>query len=252
MKRVFSNLLIINICIISFCAIGLSQTKIGLRGGLNLANINEDLSGNDSFEIEGSTFYQTVSQSDRSCFNLGGFIEYWFSPKFALQINAMYNQKGFVLNGNVNGTIIDQGNPIDITIEIDETIKLSYLSFPILAKAPFGTWDFKPYVLAGPEFGFLLSATDYATLTSQAVSDGEVIVQLTDEIDDDIKEMLDSFELAIDFGGGFSYTFGSIEVFAEFIYSLGLTTISTERFMEQEELKNRVIMIDVGLIYTLN
>ena len=252
MKRFFINLVVVTICVIIVSALGVSQTKLGIRGGLNLANINEDFGGTDTFDFEGSTFLQTVTQSDRNCFNLGGFIEYWFSPKFALQINALYNQKGFALEGDVSGTVIEQGNSIEITIEIDETIKLSYLSFPVLAKAPFGDWDFKPYILAGPEFGFLLSATDYAKVKSQAESNGEVVGPFTEEIDEDIIEMLDSFEFAIDFGGGFSYAFGNIEVFADFIYSLGLTTISTERFMEEEELKNRSIMINLGAIYSLN
>lgn len=252
MKTVLTNLVLVTICVILLCTIGLSQTKLGIRGGLNLANINHDFSGTESFDFEGSTFLETVSQSDRVCFNLGAFLEYWFSPKFALQINAIYNQKGFIFDGNVKGTIIDQGNSIDITIDIDETVKLSYLSFPVLAKAPFGEWNFKPYILAGPEFSFLLSATDYAKVKSQAESNGEILGPFTEEYDDDIKEMLDAFEFAIDFGGGFSYNFTNLEVFADFIYSLGITTISTERFMNEEELKNRVIMINLGIIYTFN
>jgi len=251
MKRLSSIFVFLTMSITAFCTISFAQINIGIRGGLNISNINEDLSGTETYNFEDATLIETLNQSSRTTFNFGGFIEYWFNQKFALQINALYNQKGFAIDGNVNGTIIDQGTAIDITIDVEETIELSYLSFPLLAKASFGESNFRPYILAGPELGFLLSATDHAKVTSEAESQGVRVGPYTEEVDEDIIEFLDSFEFAIDFGGGLSYKFGNISVFADFIYSLGLTTISTERFLEDEELKNRVIMVNLGLMYTV-
>ena len=251
MKRLSRTFVFLSLSIIVLCTISFAQTNIGIRGGLNIANINEDLSGTETYDFEGANLIETLSQSSRTAFNFGGFIEYWFNPKIALQINVIYNQKGFLIDGNVKGTIIDQGTVIDITVDIDETIKLSYISFPILAKVSFGESNFRPYILAGPEFGFLLSANDYAKLTSEAESGGVRVGPFTEEVDEDIIEMLESFEFAIDLGGGLSYNFGKITIFADFIYSLGLTTINTERFLEDEELKNRVIMVNLGLMYNV-
>ena len=230
MKKMYTVLLVIAAILVSINSIGLSQTKIGIRGGLNLANVSEDVGGTESIDFDGLAIPITLSQSSRTTFNLGGFVEYWFSPMFALQINLLYNQKGFVIDGDLSETIIEQGIPINVTVNAEETIKLSYLSFPLLVKAAFGESNFKPYLVAGPEFGFLLSADDYAEATSEAEAMGQTVGPYSVNQEEDIKEFIESFEFALDIGGGLSYSFSNIEIFADFIYSLGITKINTEDF----------------------
>jgi len=250
MEKMYTVLLVIAAILVSINSIGLSQTKLGIRGGLNLANVSEDFGGTESFDFEGLPLQITLSQSNRTTFNLGGFVEYWFNPMFALQINLLYNQKGFVIEGDLSETIIEQGIPISVTVNAEETIKLSYFSFPILAKASFGESNFKPYIVAGPELGFLLSANDYAEATSQASAQGIQVGPYTVNQEEDISEFFESFEFALDFGAGLSYSFGTIGVFADFIYSLGITKINTEDFADKD-IKNQVIMINLGILYTL-
>jgi len=151
MKNLFTLFFLVAIIFTSLNSIGLSQVKLGVRGGLNLANVSEDLGGTETFDFEGIPLQITLDQSNRTTFNAGGFVEYWFSPMFALQINLLYNQKGFLIEGSLNETIIEQGIPINVTVDAEETIKLSYLSFPILAKVAFGESNVKPYIIAGPE-----------------------------------------------------------------------------------------------------
>jgi hypothetical protein len=202
MKKMYTLFLLIATILVSINSIGLSQTKLGIRGGLNLANVSEDLGGTEYFDFEDTPFEITLSQSNRTTFNLGGFVEYWFSPMFALQINALYNQKGVEIIGNLNETIIEEGIEINVKVDVEETVKLTYLSFPLLAKVAFGESNFKPYLVAGPEIGFLLSADDYSTATAVAEAMGQTFGPYTEE--EDIKEFLESFEFAIDFGGGLS------------------------------------------------
>jgi len=223
MKKMYTVLLVIATILVSINSIGLSQTKLGIRGGLNLANISEDLGGTENIDFEGIPLEITLSQSSRTTFNVGGFVEYWFSPMFALQINLLYNQKGVGIDGDLDETIIYQEIPIDVKVNAEETIKLSYLSFPILAKVAFGESNIKPYLVAGPEIGFLLSGKDNAKATSEAEAQGIKVGPYTVEQEEDIKEYLESFEVALDFGAGLSYSFGNMEVFADFIYSLGMT-----------------------------
>ena len=227
MKKMYAILFVFATILVSINSIGLSQTKLGIRGGLNLANVSEDFGGTESFDFEGEPLEITLSQSSRTTFNVGGFVEYWFNPMFALQINLLYNQKGFVLDGDLSETIIEQGIPINVTVNAEETIKLSYLSFPLLAKASFGESNFKPYILAGPELSFLLSADDYAEATSEAEAQGIQVGPYTVNQEEDISEFIESFEFALDFGAGLSYSFGTIDVFADFIYSFGITKINT-------------------------
>lgn len=250
MKKMYTTFLVIATILVSINTIGFSQTKVGIRGGLNLANVSEDFGGTESFDFEGLPLQITLSQTSRTTFNLGGFVEYWFSPMFALQINLLYNQKGFVIEGDLSETIIEQGIPISVTVNAEETIKLSYLSFPLLAKASFGESNFKPYIVAGPELSFLLSADDYAEATSEAEAQGIQVGPYTVNQEEDISEFIESFEFALDFGAGLSYSFGTIDVFADFIYSLGITKINTEDFAD-EDIKNQVIMINLGIMYTI-
>lgn len=251
MKNLITFVFVVAIIFISFNSIGISQVKLGVRGGLNLANVSEDLGGTETFDFEGLPLQITLVQSNRTTFNAGGFLEYWFSPMFALQINLLYNQKGFLIEGNLNETIIEQGIPINITLDAEETVKLSYLSFPILAKVAFGESNFKPFLIAGPEIGFLLSAKDQAKVSAKAEAMGQTVGPITIEEEEDIKEFIESFEFALDFGGGLSYSFGNIEIFADFIYSLGITKINKEYFAD-EDIKNQNIMINLGMLFTIN
>ena len=248
MKKMYIGLLVIATILVTITSIGFSQTKVGIRGGLNLANISEDFGGAETFDFEGIPLQINLSQASRTTFNLGGFVEYWFSPMFALQINLLYHQKGFVIEGDLNETIIEQGIPINVTVNAEETIKLSYLSFPLLAKVAFGESNFKPYLVAGPELGFLLSANDYAEATSEAEAQGVHVGPYTVNQEEDISEFFESFEFALDLGAGISYSFGTIDVFADFIYSLGITKINKEDFSD-EDIKNQVIMINLGVLY---
>jgi len=251
MKKMYTTILVIAAILVSVNSIGLSQVKLGIRGGLNLANISEDVGGTETLDIEGELLEITLNQSSRTTFNAGGFVEYWFSPMFALQINLLYNQKGVGVEGDLNETIIEQGIPVNVTANAEETLKLTYLSFPILAKVAFGESNIKPYLVAGPEIGFLLSAKDEAKATAEAEAQGIQVGPYTVEMEEDIKEFLESFEFALDFGAGLSYSFGNIDIFADFIYSLGITKINNEEFIEDEDVKNQNIMINVGLSFAL-
>jgi len=251
MKNNYTTSVILAIVFILLSTIGLSQTKLGIRGGLNLANISEDLGGTESFDFEGLPLEITLSQSNRTTFNVGGFVEYWFSPMFALQINVLYNQKGFVIDGDLNTTIVEQGIPINVTVNAEETIKLSYLSFPLLAKLSFGESNIKPYLIAGPEIGLLMSAKDFAEATAKAEAMGQTVGPITTSLEQDIKDDTETFELALNFGAGLSYSLGNIELFADIIYSLGITKINKEDFIEGEDLKNQVIMFNLGVLFSV-
>jgi hypothetical protein len=251
MKKMYTVLFVIATILVSINSIGLSQTKLGFRGGLNLANISEDLGGTETFDFEGEPLEITLTQSSRTTFNIGGFVEYWFSPMFALQINILYNQKGAVIDGDLNETIIEQGIEINVTANAEQELKLSYLSFPLLAKVAFGESNIKPYLIAGPEIGFLLSAENVAEATAKAEAMGQTFGPYTTSLEEDVKDDMETIELALDFGAGLSFSFGNIEVFADFIYSLGITKINKEEFIEGEDVKNQNIMLNLGMIFSI-
>ena len=59
--------------------------------------------------------------------------------------------------------------------------------------------------------------------------------------------MLESMEFALDFGAGLNYSFGNIGVFADFIYSLGITKVNKEELDNSNDIKNQNIMINAGI-----
>ena len=63
MKKIYTGLYIVITILISFQNNGLSQTKLGIRGGLNLANISEDLGGTQSFDFEGTPLEITLNKA---------------------------------------------------------------------------------------------------------------------------------------------------------------------------------------------
>jgi predicted porin len=94
-----------------------------------------------------------------------------------------------------------------------------------------------------------LSGKDNAKATSEAEAQGIKVGPYTVEQEEDIKEYLESFEVALDFGAGLSYSFGNMEVFADFIYSLGMTKVNKEEYAEGKDVKNQNIMINVGMLF---
>lgn len=127
-----------------------SPVSFGLKGGVNLANLN----GNDSDHDDA-----------RSGLNIGVVLEFSIplSP-IGIESGLYYSQKG--------ASSEDQG--------ATGTLKTDYLEVPVLAKISFGPpGPIKPHLLAGPYLGFLLN--------SENVSDsggGSVSLDLKDSTND--------------------------------------------------------------------
>ena len=98
-----------------------------------------------------------------------------------------------------------------------------------MLKFAFGSGDTKPYVMAGPTVGWLLSAE----------VDGE-----------DIKDDVKSIDFGIAFGGGVSLPMGNNTVFVEGRYSLGLTDINDDP-TDDTKFKTKGIQIMAGITFPL-
>ncbi|MBI2070402.1 MAG: PorT family protein [Elusimicrobia bacterium] len=95
--------------------------------------------------------------------------------------------------------------------------ELSYLELPVLLKAKFGKGNFKPYVFAGPNIGFLLDSSITTQINIFGYSAGIKI---------DLKDATESIKLAGDIGWGVEWAFHkSVSFVADMRYSLGLTEI---------------------------
>jgi hypothetical protein len=221
--------------------------KFGIRGKYNMADVTENLSGFFEVEVEGFTIPVSLDQKMYNTFGFGGFVEYWFNPMFALQVNAQYNMKGTKAEGDIDYSTSYAGFPLSITGNAEGTVKFSYLSFPILGKLAFGNEGaIRPYLVAGPELGFVLSAkvksegnatAEFMGMTESASANEEI----------DIKDEVESVEFALDFGGGLLFPVGgNLDIFVDAQYSAGLTKVNKTG---SDDVKNKVIYINLGIVF---
>lgn len=193
---------------------------LGVRGGLGIAN-------------ESTPAYTNFTVGSRTGFLIGGQLDYWFSPNWALSAQALYDQKGDQLTGYSP----DNGYP-----ETDN-FQLNYLEVPVLAKVAFSAGSVKPYLFAGPSIGFLLSATDEQVQSS-----------LGSDQTFDVSQSFNSLDLSLLFGGGVSFDLGSggTQLFADAGYALGLVNVeNTTVTGVSETLASRDVRIAAGVLFPL-
>lgn len=197
--------------------VAFSQSKVGVVGGLNFSDLKT-----------------ATSTKTRTFIGVGGLFEYAFNDNFSIQTEPMFLMKGAK---NIEGG----GDP-------DIIGKLSFIEVPIFLKYTFGE-TIKPYFIAGPSFGFLLSSNLEAEM-------GGV------KIESNIKENTQKLDLGLGLGAGFEIPLNVLSVFVEGRYTVGLVNLQkggkfevkgggmtfTDTFdKEEHRFKTRGIQIFVGM-----
>lgn len=133
------------------------------------------------------------SKSARTGLLGGAFVQARLSDTFSVELEALYTQKGFEVSSPAGKA----------------TYRLNCLELPLTAKATFGSGLLRPYLFAGPNVGFRLSAT---VKTASGSGDFQDSTRTTD--------------LGLDMGAGLLYRLnpGTALLF-EGRYSVGLVNI---------------------------
>ncbi len=154
----------------------------GLKGGVNFANV-----------LLAPDLPAGFSKSGRTGFLGGAFAQARLSDLFSVQLEAFYTQKGFEVSSAAGKA----------------TYRLDYLEFPLTAKATFGTGPLRPYLFAGPNVGYRLSAD-----VDTGVGSG------------DFRDTTRTTDIGVDFGTGVTYRLsGGTGLLLEGRYSVGLVNI---------------------------
>ena len=104
------------------------ETKFGVKGGLNVANLTGD---------------EDEDNSSKVGFHVGGFVEIKVSDKFSVQPELLFSTQGTQAEYSESG------------VSFKAKINLSYLNIPVMAKY----YVAEGFSLeAGPQIGFLTSA----------------------------------------------------------------------------------------------
>lgn len=175
MKRILFTALILSLISLSARA-----QYIGIKGGLNLSNLNID-------EVD--------DENMRTGYHFGAYINLPISDGFAIQPEVLYSTKGSEADYNQDLGILGEFNSTT-------TFKLDYIDVPILAVFKLGD---AIEIHAGPYFGFLANSK----IEVDGDFDGE------DELDSDNFKNLD-YGLT----GGLAVNFAAIQVGARYNYGL--------------------------------
>jgi opacity protein-like surface antigen len=183
------------------------ETKFGVKGGLNLANISGDVEDNSS----------------KIGFNVGGFVEIKVSDKFSVQPELLFSTQGTKeeYSENFGGS----------TINYTDKLNLSYLNIPVMAKFYVAE---KFSLEAGPQVGFLLSANAKSEATDGTDSLSE---------EEDVKDAFESIDFGLNFGAGYDFT-SNLSVGLR--YNLGLSNIAKTDSGDDYKISNNVFSVSLG------
>jgi opacity protein-like surface antigen len=211
MKR-FTGLLIVFFALLLVLPVG-AQTRLGFTAGLNLANSGSDELADAIAADAGAD----TELSSRLGFAVGGVLQLMLSENVALQFQPMYLQKGTKIK-------------ID-AFDFDDTVTLSYIEVPVMAKFMLGASQTRPYVMGGPTLGLKVGAS-------------------ADELDVDSDDF-NGFDFGVAFGGGVSFPAGNNSFFVEGRFAFGLSNILKEDTFGDLSAKNKGIMINAGMTFPM-
>ena len=192
-----------------------AETRIGELGGVNLATLHLT-PGEEGFF------------STRTLPAVGGVADVSLGRRLSLRFEPMWMVKGSDVTFELFGPQPSSPNA---------GFWLSYVELPVLLRLSFGAGSVRPYLLAGPTVGYLISAK------SERYEAGE---------EEDALDLFDRTDVGVSGGGGLSVPAGVALFFVEGRYSLGLKNIFKGSVASAgETLKTRGVLIAVGVTFRL-
>jgi opacity protein-like surface antigen len=139
------------------------------------------------------------TKGGRTMIMFGAQAEVGFAKMFYIVLQPTYEGKGYEITGPA-GSVTVSGNELDL---------------PLLFKVKFLQGVIRPYAFAGPDLGFVLTATRSYSITG------------LNRPDEDLKSNTASTDFAIDFGGGAEYNvMPKLGITLDVRYSLGLSNMA--------------------------
>jgi hypothetical protein len=182
---------------------GFTQLSWGLKGGLALAQHQ----GTEPRDME-----YTVSSTMRRGVTFGAFLYLPVTPRFGLQQEVLYIQKGS--RQEIGVEIFEIPTVLDVTYDLD------YIEIPLMLRYH---WLIERavdiYTLGGFSFG--LKINDRYQLSGE-VDDGNEVVPIY--ADSDMSEV-DMFDFTFTYGIGFEFFAGSNRLLVEYRFDLSIEAL---------------------------
>jgi hypothetical protein len=160
-----------------------AQTSVGLVAGINRSDYHTDL--------------ENAVHSSRIGVVVGGVLDLPVAGVVSLRVEPLYIKKG--------------GSAEDAALREDVTIGASVLEVPMFARVNLGEAG-RPYLLAGPTVGVLLSS-DLSGSDTGIPFEGNLM------------DVSKRFDLGVGLGGGWTHGFGGLNAFLEGRYVWGLSNL---------------------------
>jgi hypothetical protein len=204
MKNIFAIMLAVMILT------GISFAQIGVMVGANVTN------------FKGAT---ELNLNTRTGITAGLYLDFPESG-FGFMPSILYSQKGATFSSSV----LEDGVPVNI----NATMKYDYIEIPFLVKYTLETrTSFRPFLLAGPYLGILVSSRMAGTGSSAGVDPITVETDITNQR---------TFDYGFAFGGGIRFDLGNISMNINLRYSIGMIAA------DKGQLKNSGFSIMAGLL----
>src|SRR5690606_5276050 len=167
------KLILSAMAVCTFGLVSAQDMNFGVKAGANLSNLSGDVE--DTKSLFGA--------------HIGAFVEFKFTDNMAFQPELLYSMQG--AKEEVSETIMG------FTANGESTYKLGYLNIPLMFKY-YATEAL--YIEAGPQVGFLMSAKEEWSYSSNVPGDEN------GSGEEDIKEGMKSIDFGLNIGAGYYVT----------------------------------------------
>lgn len=203
----------------------------GLTVGLSISKFNgDDLAMAktlaDEMNMQSGFSGFSFNSESRTGISMGIFIDYPVYKSISIQPEISYTQKGTKFSGT--GSYSYYSDSYTVTSKM--VYQWDYLDFTLLGKFTFTQGKNKPYVLAGPGFGYLVSSRLKVNVSVEGESESD-----SSKIDADQKT-----DVNLNFGAGIDF---SNQIRLDFRYSTGLIPVLDVG--DDYKLMNSVISINL-------
>ena len=225
-KRIITTTLALILVTFTF-----AQVSLGLKTGVNFANITTP-----DISIVNIPDVQT-----NKTFTFGAVAEFGISNGFAIQTEANYSKKGFVIDEGIPLELANIPLPLGVEVRTD----LNYIDIPVLAKYNFGNELIGGYVTAGPTMSFA-SGGRFRT-AANFIIDFNVVDQKFDFDDLNISK----FDIGASIGAGGMVNLGATKLFIDARYTHGFTKLDNIPVIDLD-FRNKNFALTTGFLIPLN
>lgn len=207
-----------------------AQMSVGLRGGVNFANLSLK-------EVSESTFKTYTRPSFAVLFN------YALNPGMSIQVEPSFSQRGTkisdeasIINNNQNLRVVSKGD-----------ISANYIEMPILFQYKPMLGKLEGILSVGPEIR-LLTTSVKTKLNTKVFINGQLVEDRLEEVSSSGDNSFRNFDFGIVGGAGIAYPVGLVKIFAEGRYHFGLNNLAGKRQDSDLKIHNRGASAHLGVL----